>query len=147
VLGRNPRGRGGCRWLEAAVRAWEGVGKLGRSREGVGEEWGRGNEWSSASRERAARRQHDRGERGGKIWGVPAWGCHVARARRSRATCAARACAGRTERWREASDGWAAAQCRAAVPLTGGAGLSAGAVESAGARGLAREESGVAEAR
>jgi hypothetical protein len=33
------------------------------------------------------------------------------------------------------------------VPLTGGAGLSAGAMESAGARGPAREESGVAEPR
>jgi hypothetical protein len=32
---------------------------------------------------------------------------------------------------REGADGWAAAQCRVAVPLTGGAGLSAGAVESA----------------
>jgi hypothetical protein len=32
------------------------VGKLGRSRGGVGEEWERGNEWSSASGERAARR-------------------------------------------------------------------------------------------
>jgi hypothetical protein len=41
------------------------VEKLGRSREGVEEEWGRGNEWSSASGERAARRQRGRGERGG----------------------------------------------------------------------------------
>jgi hypothetical protein len=48
---------------------------------------------------------------------------------------------------REAPDGWAVAQCRAAVPLTGGVGLSTGAVESAGARGLVREESGVAEPR
>jgi hypothetical protein len=48
---------------------------------------------------------------------------------------------------REGADRWAAAQCRAVVPLTGGAGLSAGAVESAGARGPAREESGVAEPR
>jgi hypothetical protein len=46
---------------------------------------------------------------------------------------------------REGADGWAVAQCRAAVPLIGGAGLSAGAVESAGARRPAREESGVAE--
>jgi hypothetical protein len=48
---------------------------------------------------------------------------------------------------REGADGWVAAQCRAAVPLTGGAGLSAGAVESAGVCGPAREESGVAEPR
>jgi hypothetical protein len=48
---------------------------------------------------------------------------------------------------REGADGWAVAQCRAVVPLTGGAGLSAGAVESAGARRPAREESGVAEPR
>jgi hypothetical protein len=34
-----------------------------------------------------------------------------------------------------------------AVPLIGGAGLSAGTVESAVARGPAREESGVAEPR
>jgi hypothetical protein len=42
---------------------------------------------------------------------------------------------------REAPDGWAAAQCRAVVSLTGGAGLSAGA------RGPAREESGLVEPR
>jgi hypothetical protein len=48
---------------------------------------------------------------------------------------------------REGADKWATAQCRAAVSLTGGAGLSAGTVESAGARGPAREESGVAEPR
>jgi hypothetical protein len=54
-------------------------------------------------------------------------------------TCAARARAGRIEREREASDGWVVTKCRAAVPLTGGTGLSAGA------RGPAREESGVAE--
>jgi hypothetical protein len=48
---------------------------------------------------------------------------------------------------REGADGWVAAQCRTAVSLTGGAGLSAGAEESAGARGPAREESGVAEPR
>jgi hypothetical protein len=47
----------------------------------------------------------------------------------------------------EAPDGWAAAQCRAAVSLTGGAGLSVGAVESAGACGPAREESGVGRAQ
>jgi hypothetical protein len=48
---------------------------------------------------------------------------------------------------REASDGWVATQYRAAVPLTGGAGLSAGvgrawawARSCVDARGLAREE-------
>jgi hypothetical protein len=86
----------------------------------------------------------------GMPWGLaPSSGRRpaAARARRSWATCAARTRAGWTERGREASDGWAMAQCRAAVPLIGGAGLSAGAVESAGARGSAREESGVAEPR
>jgi hypothetical protein len=48
---------------------------------------------------------------------------------------------------REGVDGWAAAQCRAAVPLTGGASLSAGAVECVVTRGPAREEGGVAEPR
>jgi hypothetical protein len=39
-----------------------------------------------------------------------------------------RACvAGGNRKGREASDGWATAQYRAAVPLTGGASLSAGA--------------------
>jgi hypothetical protein len=70
VLGRNPQGRRGCRWPKAAVRVRGAVGKLERSREGVGEEWGWGDEWSSASGERATRRQRGRGERGGKKWGV-----------------------------------------------------------------------------
>jgi hypothetical protein len=48
---------------------------------------------------------------------------------------------------REGADRWGATHCRAAVPLTGGAGMLAGAVESAGARGPAHEESGVAEPR
>jgi hypothetical protein len=56
-------------------------------------------------------------------------------------TCAARAC--RPDRaGREAPDGWAVAQCRAAVSLTGEVGLSVGAEESAGARGPAREGNG-----
>jgi hypothetical protein len=59
-----------------------------------------------------------------------------ARARRGRVTCATRARAGRTERG-EASDGWVVAQCRAAVPLAGGAGLSAGAGRAWVARGHA----------
>jgi hypothetical protein len=75
----------------------------------------------------------------GMPWGLAPTGgwCPAAgRTRRLRATCVARARAGRTELGREASDGWATAQCRAAVPLKGRASLSAGA----GARGPAREE-------
>jgi hypothetical protein len=48
---------------------------------------------------------------------------------------------------REGADRGAATQCQAVVSLTGGAGLSMGAVESAGARGPAPDESGVAEPR
>jgi hypothetical protein len=137
---------------------WGVVRKLGRSRGGVGEEWGRGNEWSSVSGERAARRQRDRGERGGKRWGSRAWGCHGAwprsvdgaRQRPERGAHRRRAprVACRPDRaGREGADGWAAAQYRAVVPLTGGSGLLAGAVESTGAYGSAREESRVAEPR
>jgi hypothetical protein len=82
-------------------------------------------------------------------WGLAPTGGRrptTARAQRSQATCAARACRPDRAR-REGADGWVAAQCRAAVPLTGGAGLSAGAVESVVARGPAHEESGVAEPR
>jgi hypothetical protein len=64
----------------------------------------------------------------GVPWGLaPTGGRHPAAARawRSRATCAARALPVETERG-EASDWWAAAQCRTVVPLIGGAGLSAG---------------------
>jgi hypothetical protein len=66
----------------------------------------------------------------GVPWGLALTGRRrpaAAQARRSRATCAARARAGRTKRGREGADGWAAAQCRAVVQLTGGASLSAGA--------------------
>jgi hypothetical protein len=46
------------------------------------------------------------------------------------------------------ADRWAAAQCRAAVPLTGGSGLSAGAVRGrAGACGPAREGTEVGRAQ
>jgi hypothetical protein len=68
VLSWNPRGRGGCRWPEAAVWVRGAVGKLGRSREGVGEEWGWEDEWSSASGSAAARQ---RGKRREKSEGVP----------------------------------------------------------------------------
>jgi hypothetical protein len=119
------------------------MGKLRRLRGGVGEEWRREDEWSSASGERAARRQRGRGEKGREKVGVPGvgvphgagvpWGLApiggrrpaAARARRSQAMCTTRALPAKTERG-ETSDRWAAAQCRAAVPLIGRAGLSAG---------------------
>jgi hypothetical protein len=160
VLGRNPQGRGGCRWSPAVVRVRGAVGKLERSREGVGEEWGwedestrkRGASGSVTARPRGKRREKGGGPghgggvpRGAEVpWGLaPIDGRRpaAARARRSWTTCAARAC--RPDRaGREAPDGWATAQCRAAVSLIGGAGLSAGAEESAGARGPVREENG-----
>jgi hypothetical protein len=132
-----------------------------RSRRGVGtgervEQRERGASGSVAARQMGKRRE----KVGARAWG----GCHAARgavrlastgerrlaaarARRSRATCVARARVGRTQRGREAPDGWVAAQCQAAMPLIGGASLSAGVVESAAARGPAREESGLAEPR
>jgi hypothetical protein len=79
VLGRNPRGRVGCRWLEAAVRVWGAVGRLGRSRGGVGEELRREDKWSSVSEEQATQRQCGRGEKRREKVGVLAWGCHTAR--------------------------------------------------------------------
>jgi hypothetical protein len=69
VLSQNPRGRVGCWWLEAAVRVRGAVGRLGRSRGGVGEEWKREDEWSSASGEQATWRQRDREGKRGKRWG------------------------------------------------------------------------------
>jgi hypothetical protein len=41
VLDRNPRGRVGCRWPEAVVWVRGAVGKLGRSKGWVREEWRR----------------------------------------------------------------------------------------------------------
>jgi hypothetical protein len=140
------------------------VGKLGHSREGVGEEWGwedestceRGASGAAAVWQRGKRREKGGGpgcggatRRGGAMGTGPDWRSSPGSG--PRATLAddvrrARACrpdiAGR-----ERADRWAAAQCRAAVPLTGGVGLSVGAVESTGARGPACEESGVAEPR
>jgi hypothetical protein len=87
------------------------VGRLGRSRGGVGEEWRREDEWSSASGELAARRQRGRGEKRREKVGGPGVGGGGATTK--------------TERG-ETSDGWAAAQYRAVVLLTGGAGLSVG---------------------
>jgi hypothetical protein len=97
VLGRNPRGRVGYRWLEAAVWVRGAVGRLGRSTGGVREEWRREDEWSSASGERAARRQRGRGEKRREKVGVWAWGCHVVRGLPTETESG------------EASDGWAAA--------------------------------------
>jgi hypothetical protein len=95
------------------VRVWGEVGKLGCSREGVGEEWGREDE---STRERGASSSvaaRQRGK-GGKKVGVPGvgvprgagvpWGLAptggrrpaVARAQRSRVTCAARVSAGQS---------------------------------------------------
>jgi hypothetical protein len=123
------------------------VGKLGRSREGVGEEWGREDE-STRSRLSgavvdAAERERKEGEKvgvpgvgvprgaGGAVGPGPDWraspgsGPSVALVGD---VCRARAC--RSDRaGREGAKRWAVAQCQVAVPLTGGAGLSAGAVE------------------
>jgi hypothetical protein len=105
----------------------------------------RGASGSVAARQRGK----EEGKGGGPGVGVPRgtgvpWGLAptggrcpaAARARRSRATCATRVLPTETER-AEASDGWAAAQCRAAVPLTGGAGLSADVERARVARGRA----------
>jgi hypothetical protein len=87
----------------------------------------------------------------GVPWGLAptsGWRPAAARAWHSQATCTARALLAETERG-ETSDGWAAAQCWVAVPLTGGAGLSAGTGRARAwvrgcvdARGPAREETG-----
>jgi hypothetical protein len=66
----------------------------------------------------------------------------VARAGDVRCAC----CRPKTERG--GTDRWAAAQCRAAVPLTGGSGLSAGVARGhAGACGPAREGTEVSRAQ
>jgi hypothetical protein len=177
--GRSSPGSGGRRWCSAGMHEEEGAAGGRRWRSRCGKRWGSsgsreegrrgvgtGDEWSSASGERAARRQHGRGKekRGGKGGGPGRGGPCVAggamgpgpdrRASPGNGPSAAlagdvrRALACRSDRaGREASNEWAAAQCRAVVLLIGGVGLSAGAVESAGARGPAREESGVAEPR
>jgi hypothetical protein len=143
-------GSGGeSRALERSSRRGVGTGERVEQRE-----WGASG--SAAARQRGKRREKvgvpcvgvPRGA--GVSWGLAPTGGRrpaAARAWRSRATCAARARAVRTGRGRDPSDGWVGAQCRTAVPLIGGAGLSAGVLESVGARGPAREESGVAEPR
>jgi hypothetical protein len=133
-----------------------------RSRRGVEtgervEQRKRGASGSAAARQRGK----EEGKGGGPGVGVPrgagvswglaptdGWRLAAARAQRSWVTCAARALPAETERG-ETSDGWAAAQCRTAVPLTGGATLSAGAGRARArvrgcvdARGPAREETG-----
>jgi hypothetical protein len=118
VLGRNPRGRVGCRWLEAAIWVRGAVGRLRRSRGGVGEEWRREDEWSGVSVERAAQRQRGRGEKRREKVGVRAWG--VTRG------------AGELTGGPRHSAGGGAADKRG-WPISGRG-------ESAGARGLAREE-------
>jgi hypothetical protein len=137
------------------ARALERRGRRGVETGGRVEQRERGASGSAAVRQRGK----EEGKGGGPGVGVPRgagvpWGLApisrrrqaAARARRSRATCAVRTLPAETERG-ETSDGWAAAQCRAAVPLTGGAGLSAGVGRArarvrdcADARGPAREE-------
>jgi hypothetical protein len=116
----------------------------------------RGASDSAAARQRGKERRE-------KV-GVRAWGCHAAqgavgpspdrRTAPGNGPSAALAgdvrrvrIAGGNREGREASDGWVAAQYRAAVPLTGGASLSAGVGRAwawargcANALGLAREE-------
>jgi hypothetical protein len=70
----------GCRWPKGAVRVRGAVGKLGCSREEVGEELGREDK-STRSRLSGAvvgAAERERKERG-KRWGSRAWGCHTAR--------------------------------------------------------------------
>jgi hypothetical protein len=129
VLDRNPRGRGEARALER--RGQRGVEMGGRV-----EQREQGVSGSAAARQRGK----EEGKGGGPGLGVPRgagvpWGLAptggrrlaVPRAWRWWVTCAACARAGRTERGREGADEWVTAQCWAAVPLTSGAGLSAGA--------------------
>jgi hypothetical protein len=153
---------GGLGWPEAVVRAREAVGTVGRSRGGVGEEWRRENTRDrerGASGERAARRRRGRGEKGREKQGVRAWGAtrrggvvgpgpdrraapgSGLSAARVGDVHRARAC--RLDReGREASDGWAEAQCQAAVPLTGVAGLSAARTGMGRGRAVARTRVG-----
>jgi hypothetical protein len=138
------------------TRALERRGRRGVGTGGRVEQRERGASGSAAARQRGKRREKGGGPgRGGDTRregavgpgpdrrSSPGSGLSTALAGDVR-----RACASRPDRaGREGGDGWAAAQCRAAVPLTGGAGLSAGAVESAVSRGPAREEGGVGKPR
>jgi hypothetical protein len=170
--GMSSPGGGGQRRCSAGIHEGEGAAGGRRQRSGCGEWWG-----SSGAREEGSERSGDGGTsgaaragserlggsategKGEEKGGGPGRGGAVGPSPDRRMTPGsgssaalagdvrrARAC--RPDRaGREASDGWAAAQCRVTVPLRGGAGLSTGAVESTGARGPAREESGVAEPR
>jgi hypothetical protein len=135
----------GCRWplrWSGCGERWGGSGTREEGSKRSGD--GRTSEAARAGSERlggsAAEGEREEGKCGGPGVGVPRgagvpWGLALtggrrpaaARARRLRATCAARTRADGTERGREGADGWAVTQCRAAVPLTGGADLSAGA--------------------
>jgi hypothetical protein len=145
--GRSSPGSGGRRRCSAGIREGEGAAGGRRRWSGCGERWGssgareKGSERSGdgrmsrrASGERAARRQRSRGEKGGgatRHGGAVGPGPDRQTALGSGPSAAlagdvrrARVC--RPDRaGREMTDRWAAAQCRAAVPLTGGAGLSA----------------------
>jgi hypothetical protein len=63
----------GLRWSEAVVQAREAMGRVGRSRGGVGEEWRRENERGSEweGNDSAAARQRGEMEKGGVRRGVP----------------------------------------------------------------------------
>jgi hypothetical protein len=87
--GRSSPGSGGRRRCSVGIREGEGVAGGRRRRSECGERLGgsgareegserSGDDWSSVSGERAARRQRDIGERG-KRWGSRAWGCHTTR--------------------------------------------------------------------
>jgi hypothetical protein len=133
--GRSSPGSGGRRWCSAGIHEGEWANGGWRRRSGCGERWG-----GSGAREEGSERSGDRRMSGA----TRAWGCHAARGchgawprpaddarqwpeRGAHGRRAPHERADRTERGREASDGWAAAQCRAVVPLTSGADLSAGA--------------------
>jgi hypothetical protein len=118
------------------ARALERRGQRGVEMGGRVEQREQGASCSAAARQRGK----EEGKGGGPGVGVPRgagvpWGLAptggrrlaVPRAWRWWVTCAACARAGRTERGREGADEWVTAQCWAAVPLTSGAGLSAGA--------------------
>jgi hypothetical protein len=128
-----------CQWLEAAVRVRGAVGRLGRSRGAVGEEWGREDEWARSRLSGAVigateRERKERGSDRGNATrhGTASW-------------CLAPTGGQRPDRVpaRRCSDNGALAPIGQA-PVAARAGRRRW---RAGARGPAREESGVAEAR
>jgi hypothetical protein len=155
--GRSSPGSGGRRRCSAGIREGEGAAGGRRRRSGCGERWG-----SSGAREKESERSGDGRTSGAARAGSERLGGSAAEGKgEGKGRGPGRGGTMRREgavgpgpdrrtspgQSAEGAHGWAAAQCRATVPLTGGAGLSAGAVESAGTRGPAREESGMAEPR